>query len=76
MKSLEINALAEGVFKYLKEQSENPLDTIAILGTALLMVFDQGTDGAISIERFAKDFHDGMLASYRAKSDKGPESLQ
>ena len=76
MTDLELDAIAEGLFKYLQEQSENPLDGIAILGITLLKVYKSGTDGTIPIERFMEDFKLSGIASFRSASAKGTETKQ
>lgn len=75
MNDLEMNAIADGVFKYLIEKTESPVDGIAILGMALLMIFDNASKD-VTITKFAKDFHDGMLATHAARSAQGPGTLQ
>ena len=76
MNDLELNSIAEGVFAYLQSKSESPLDGIAILGMTLLRIFDEGTDGTVTMEKFAEDFKRSLLASYKAKSAVGPETMQ
>ena len=75
MNDLEMNAIASGLFKYLIEQSESPIDGIAILGIVLLMIFDNASHGE-TLAQFAKDFHDSMIETHAARSAQGPGTLQ
>lgn len=75
MSDLELNALAEGIFKYLLEKSETPLDGIAILGMALCMIYDNA-GGSEPFPAFAKAFHDSLIETQRNKSAPGTESIQ
>ena len=76
MNQLETHAAAEGLFTYLKDNYPSPLDGIAVLGLTLLMIFDTSTDGTITIARFAEDFKQSLLASYKTKSDQGSGLVQ
>jgi len=76
MNELEIDAISEGLLKYLSTQTENPLDAISILGITLLKIFDRATDGTLTIARFAEDFKQSLLASYTTRSDQGSGMVQ
>lgn len=76
MTDLELDSIAEGLFKYLQEQSDSPLDAISILGVTLLKVYAAGTDGQISIATFAKDFERSLVESFNAASAQGTETRQ
>ena len=75
MTDLEINSLAEGVFAYLKEKTE-PLDTIAVLGVAAIMVFAAVAKPAYPVETFAEDFKQGLIHSWKSRSQQGSETMQ
>jgi hypothetical protein len=75
MNNLELDAVAQGMFLYLRGQVENPLDGIAITGMVLLKIFDNATQD-LSIEQFAEDFRKSLIESYKARSAPGPESVQ
>ena len=75
MNDLEMNAIASGLFKYLTEQTESPVDGIAILGIVLLMIFDNAAHN-VTLTKFAKDFHDSMIETHAARSAQGPGTLQ
>ena len=77
MNDLEMNATAEGIFKYVMEKTETPRDGIALVGIVLMMIFDNatGTEG-MAFATFAKDFHEALTESYTARSAQGPETLQ
>ena len=75
MSDLEMNAIAEGLFKYLVEQTENPIDGIAIIGMVLLMIFDNAPKN-VTLAKFAKDFHDSMIETHAARSAQGPGTIQ
>lgn len=76
MNVLEIDVIAEGLFKYLVEKTEHPLDGIAVIGITLLKVFDSSTDGTVTIAKFAEDFKKSLLESYKTKTAVGPETKQ
>lgn len=76
MNELEIDAMAEGLFKYLVEKTEHPLDGIAVIGVTLLKVFDASTDSTITIDKFAEDFKKSLLESYKTRTAIGPETVQ
>ena len=75
MSDLEMNAIAEGIFMHLTKETESPVDGIAIIGMVLLMIFDNASKD-VTLAKFAKDFHDGMLATHAARSIQGPGTLQ
>mgnify|MGYP001613573156 CR=1 FL=1 len=76
MTDLELDAVAEGLFKYLLTQTETPLDAIAVLGMTLLKVFKAGSDGTIPIATFAKDFEKSLIESFNSASAQGTETRQ
>lgn len=77
MNDLEIDAIASGMFLYLKEQSPNPLDAIAILGIVLLKVYESGADKTkMTLESFANDFHQSLVETGKLKYMTGPKALQ
>ncbi len=76
MTDLELDSIAEGLFKYILEQTDSPLDGISILGITLLKVFHAGTDGTTPIESLAEDFKLSLIDSYNTKSSPGPAGLQ
>lgn len=76
MTDLELDAIAEGLFKYLVEQSETPIDAISILGMTLLKVFRSGSDGQIPIATFAKNFERSLVESFNSASAPGTETRQ
>lgn len=76
MNLLELDSTAEGMFTYLRQQTDNPLDSVAILGITLLKIFDRATDGTLSLPVFAEDFKQSLIASYAAKTDSGTETRQ
>jgi hypothetical protein len=74
--TLELDAHAEGLFKYLSDFA-TPLDSIAILGVALLKVYDAGTNHeALPIAQFAEDIRASLVESYTQRSSQGPETRQ
>jgi hypothetical protein len=73
---LEINAIAEGIYMHLTKETESPLDGISILGVALLLIYQHSSDGKISMEKFSTDFANGLLASWKARSEQGSETIQ
>ena len=75
MNDLEMNAIASGLFKYLIEQSESPIDGIAILGIVLLMIFDNASKD-VTLAKFANDFRDSMIETHAARSAQGPGTIQ
>ena len=75
MNDLEMNAIADGLFKYLTEQTESPIDGIAICGMVLLMIFDNASKD-VTLTKFANDFRDSMIASHAARSAQGPGTIQ
>lgn len=75
MTDLELDAISEGVFKYLQEQAQDPMDVIAILGITLIKTYKSGT-GTITLERFAEDFKQCFIASAKAASAIGTETRQ
>ena len=75
MTDLEVNTLDESVFTYLKEKTD-PLNTIAVLGIALIMVYTAASSGAIDIETFTEDFKQGLIHSWKTKSQQGSGTMQ
>lgn len=71
---LELDAHAEGLYKYLTENTEAPVDGIAILGLALLKLYDRTSNGTMPFKDFAGDFHKSMLESYASRSTPGTSS--
>ena len=77
MNTLELNALAEGILTYIKTQSDNPHEGIAILGIALCMFYETCVDHSVcSFTEFARDFHDGIVATHKDVSAVGPGTVQ
>ena len=75
MNDLEMNAIADDLFKYLIEKTESPIDGIAILGMALLMIFDNASKD-VTLAKFADDFKASMIASHTARTAQGPGTIQ
>ena len=71
---LELDAHAEGLYKYLTENTERPLDGMAILGLALLKLYDRTSRQDSTFTEFADGFHKSMLESYAARSVGGTSS--
>lgn len=76
MTDLELNAIAEGIFRYLTEKTESPLDGIAVLGMAFCIIYDKTNDGSISFADLAKSFHESLIDTQRSASDSGTERMQ
>lgn len=76
MTDLELDAIAEGLFKYLVEQTDSPIDCISVLGMCLLKTFKAGTDGQVAITVFAEDFRKSLIESFNAASAEGTETRQ
>lgn len=76
MTDLELDAIAEGLFKYLVEQTDGPLETVAVIGVLLCKVFKAGSDGTTTIETFAGDFKKSLVESFNSASAQGTESIQ
>lgn len=79
LSDLEINAMADGVFKYLAEKTDSPLDGLAIVGILMLKLFDCKAEGSpLTIEQFAKDFAEGLVETHKAQSftHEAPERIQ
>lgn len=76
MTDLELDAITEGLFKYLVEQTDSPVDAIAILGTAMLWVFKAGSNGETTIVDFAEDLKNSLVQSFNSASAQGTETRQ
>lgn len=77
MNDLECSAIGTGLLKFLSEKTEHPLDAVAILGMALLMVYDLAADkSAMTIDQFAQDFKSGLIETYKTKYDQGTGRVQ
>jgi hypothetical protein len=77
MNTLELNAQAEGILTYLKAHTTDPREGLAILGVALCMIYDTCVDhSTCPFTKFAKDFHDSLIATEGDKSMTGPGTLQ
>lgn len=77
MSDLELDAIAEGIFKYIMENTPNPRLGIAVLGVALLRLYDSSSGNTnYPIATFAKDFADTLVESYVDKSDIGSDTIQ
>ena len=77
MTDLEISSHAEGIFKYLRDTpNAQPIDSLAIIGTIALIIFDCAMAQGTSIETFAEDFKQSLIDSYKRRSAKGPERMQ
>lgn len=74
MNILELDAHAEGLYKYLTENTERPLDGMAILGLALLKLYDRTSNVTMLFKTFAGDFHKSMLESYASRSTPSTSS--
>ncbi len=75
MTDLELDALAEGIFKYIIENTESPIDGVAIIGMALLKIYT-AAGASIPIQTFADDFRASLIGSYNARSVEGTETRQ
>ena len=74
---LALNALAEGILTYIRAQTADPREGIAVLGLALCLLYDNAADPeAISFPKFAKDFHDSLIATHKDVSHAGPGRVQ
>jgi hypothetical protein len=77
MNDLALNALAEGILTYVKSQISDPREGIAVLGLALCLLYDNAVDpNAISFAKFAKDFHDSLIATHKDATNTGPRLVQ
>lgn len=76
MTDLELDAIAEGLFKYLVEQTDSPIDCISVLGMCLLKTFKVGTDGQVPIAVFAEDFKKSLIESFNNASAQGTQTTQ
>ena len=75
MNDLELDAIANGVFKYILEQTDHPLDGIAILGLVMLKIFENSARN-MTIEEYAHNIKDSLVESYRSASAEGTETVQ
>ena len=75
MNDLEINSIAGGMFLYLKQQSPDPIDGLAILGTIALLVFDN-SNRDMTIEAFADNFKSSLIESWKSRSMEGSGRVQ
>ena len=75
MTDLELNAIAEGIFRYLTEKTESPLDGIAVVGI-VLCILHRSVGDSMSFADFAKSFHDSLIDTQRSVSDTGTERMQ
>lgn len=75
MNDLELDAIANGVFKYILEQTDHPLDGIAILGLVMLKIFENSARN-MTIEEYAQNIKDSLVESYRSASAEGTETVQ
>lgn len=76
MTDLELDAFAEGLFKYLSSATAEPLDAIAVLGITLLKIHARATDGTVPIAKFAEDIRRSLIESHAAQSAQGTETRQ
>lgn len=76
MTELELDAIAEGLFKYLVSQTSEPLQAVAIIGVTLCKVWKAGSDGTIPITTFAEDFRKSLIESFNSASAPGTETRQ
>lgn len=76
MTDLELDALAEGVFKYLVEATDAPVDCISILGMCLLKTFRAASSDGALIADFAEDFRKSLVESFNSASAQGTETRQ
>lgn len=76
MTDLELDSLAEGVFKYLVEATDSPVDCISILGMCLLKTFRVASSEDALIADFAEDFRKSLIESFNSASAQGTETRQ
>lgn len=76
MTDLELDAIAEGLFKYLVEQTDSPIDCISVLGMCVLKTFRAASNGESTISAFAEDFRKSLIESFNAASAEGTETRQ
>lgn len=76
MNALELNAIAEGIFKYIQAQAEDLRDGVAIVGMVLLNVFNSAKREGTTIETFMEDFKLSAIASYKDVSAEGTRTRQ
>ena len=75
MDDLSLNAIADGIYRYLAEKTETPLDGIAVLGITLCLIH-HASASAEPFASFAQSFHDSLIDTHRSASAEGPERMQ
>ncbi len=76
MNLLELNAMAEGLLKYLLSKTDQPREVLAILGMSICMLYDTCSDKSVPFADFAKDFNESIIATHKDITNPGPGSLQ
>ena len=78
MNTLELNATADALLGLIKSSTEDPREGIAILGLALIKLYDDacGDQSVLPFARFASDFHASLLATHKDVSASGPVTRQ
>jgi hypothetical protein len=77
METLQLNAFADGILAYIKANTDNPRDGIAMLGLALCKLYDDAADPhALPFAQFAGDFHMSLLETHKDVSAMGSGTMQ
>ena len=76
MDYLELNAIADGVYKYLSEKTETPADGLSVLIIAICILYYKTSNGKTSFQDFADSFCTVLLGTYASVSATGTEKMQ
>lgn len=76
MDDLELNAIADGIYKYLSEKTETPADGLSVLVIAICILYNKTSDGKMSFQDFADSFCTVLLDTHADASATGTEKMQ
>lgn len=76
MNDIELDALAEGIFKFLIANTDEPRFAIAAIGIVLCKVYKAASDGTVPVATFAEDFKASFIESFNSASAQGTRTRQ
>jgi hypothetical protein len=78
MNDAEINATAQGMFIYLRQHCDDPMDALAVLICLFLSFYETQGRKEYPVEEFAKKLGEDLIRfwSLRTEPSEGTETLQ
>jgi len=77
MNDIEINATAQGMFMYLRQQCEDPTDALAVIICLFLSYYETQGKKEFPVEDFAKKLGEDLIMFWNLRTKpEGTETLQ